>query len=876
MSIRISFNQIDYIINSINRAESAQGLAERVTIWLGKHLAPALIGLHHRTQDFITLVTSDHYQMPAPVQSWMESPRTWQHWQSWSGPVWLNEHNQPVGLKYVAPALLIPLRHNQITYGILWIDAGDHPLDMQSGNGQLAIMLAGLIAARLHHLSLNTHWNNLVSHLNDFSHALALRTPVDDLWTLVHDQLASLFQTSSFFVALRDSEPSLLYLPVVSALGQQQPAIPMPNVGITRYILQTGIPLHFRELPLEDDRLQGLGIERHTEEVGSQSHSWLGVPIRDRNNMVIGVIALQHTLAHHFNEADLSLLMLMAVQLAQTLEHLRVLEAEQDRRRIADTLIEVTQVVTSTLKTEMVMERILDQIQRIIGYDRAFILLPTLEAGVATIAALQGQHHTALGERIRLAPDSQEAWSMQEPVITADAMQQAKANGKMRFSELMTRARLTVPMVVQERVTGLIVMEAFRSHAYSKDHASTAFALARQAAIAVENARLHEATLETTRLKDEFLANMSHELRTPLNAITGYSEMLLSQVYGELNSKQYDRLARVVKSGRHLQGMITQLLDLSRIEAGRMNLLVSAASIGDIIYAAIADLTPQIEAKGLRVHVELNADLPRVECDSLRIQQVISNLMGNAIKFTPEGGITVRGAYITIRNHEASDGRELPEEMTIPDGDWLAVSVVDTGVGISEEAQEYIFQAFRQADSSSVREYEGFGLGLAICQQLVRLHHGYLWVESTINVGSTFTFVLPITDKTSLLTPLEDDRTLLLLISTNPETLDSIQQSLAGEPYQVTVTTSPGQAVEIAQRLNPAVVLIEWTAESPYLIDALEHTAETTSIPRIALVNPEMTIDPRAMATTFTLNRPVSTLALLRVLDRIIQPQQMR
>jgi CheY-like chemotaxis protein len=167
-------------------------------------------------------------------------------------------------------------------------------------------------------------------------------------------------------------------------------------------------------------------------------------------------------------------------------------------------------------------------------------------------------------------------------------------------------------------------------------------------------------------------------------------------------------------------------------------------------------------------------------------------------------------------------------------------------------------------------------LGLAICQQLVRLHHGYLWVESIINEGSTFTFILPITNKANFPVPLADDRTLLLLISSNPETLDSIQQSLAGEPYQVTVTTSPGQAVEIAQRLSPAVILIEWMAESPYLIDALEHTAETTSIPRVALVNPEMTIDPRAMATTFTLNRPVSTLALLRVLDRIIQPQHTR
>src|SRR5262249_5554090 len=153
------------------------------------------------------------------------------------------------------------------------------------------------------------------------------------------------------------------------------------------------------------------------------------------------------------------------------------------------------------------------------------------------------------------------------------------------------------------------------------------FALARQAGIAVENARLYEQTMEANRLKNDFLANMSHELRTPLNAIIGYSELLLSQIYGELNAKQYDRVARVVSGGKHLLEMINGVLDLSRIEAGEMNLTLAPLSFDEVVYDAMTDITPQVEAKNLKLTVNLQPSLPPIQADAQRVRQIVTNLL---------------------------------------------------------------------------------------------------------------------------------------------------------------------------------------------------------------------------------------------------------
>jgi signal transduction histidine kinase/DNA-binding response OmpR family regulator len=398
-------------------------------------------------------------------------------------------------------------------------------------------------------------------------------------------------------------------------------------------------------------------------------------------------------------------------------------------------------------------------------------------------------------------------------------------------------------MVAQDRVSGLIVLEKFTPSYYTEDQASTTFALARQAAIAVDNARLHARALEANRLKSEFLANMSHELRTPLNAIIGYSEMLLSQVYGELNAKQYDRLSRVVSGGKHLLEMINGVLDLSRIEAGQMNLATTPLNVIDVVYDAIADITPQIDAKGLKLSLNLESDLPPMAADPQHIRQVITNLLDNAVKFTHEGGISIEVGLVQMRAGVCERGRTPPDSVKVTDGTWVALTIRDSGIGIDPEHHGMIFDAFRQVDASSVRKYEGSGLGLAITRQLVRIQQGYLWVESELGQGSAFTVLMPSyqpEDYSQAASDSGQDQQVVLVVDDNPETMAAAQAALANTPYGVYGAPGPDQAVDIARRLRPAAILLGpgiLGAAGTAFVARLQDYDEVASIPVIVLAS---------------------------------------
>jgi signal transduction histidine kinase len=251
-----------------------------------------------------------------------------------------------------------------------------------------------------------------------------------------------------------------------------------------------------------------------------------------------------------------------------------------------------------------------------------------------------------------------------------------------------------------------------------------------QSTLAIQNARLFREIEQKSRElqtasqhKSQFLANMSHELRTPLNAILGYTELIVDRIYGEVPEKISDVLERVQKSGRHLLGLINDVLDLSKIEAGQLTLGVSEYSFGDVVQAVVSAVESLAAEKKLRMTVDVAADLPIGQGDERRITQVLLNLVGNAIKFTEKGEVAVR---------VANSGGE------------FVVSVADTGPGIAEADRQKIFEEFQQVDSSPTRAKGGTGLGLAIARRIVEMHGGRIWVESTVGKGSTFFFSVPV------------------------------------------------------------------------------------------------------------------------------------
>src|SRR5262249_42853414 len=227
---------------------------------------------------------------------------------------------------------------------------------------------------------------------------------------------------------------------------------------------------------------------------------------------------------------------------------------------------------------------------------------------------------------------------------------------------------------------------------------------------------------EASRHKSQFLANMSHELRTPLNAILGYTELILDNVYGDMSDKARVTLERIQKNGRHLLGLINDVLDLSKIEAGQLVLSTADYSIRDVVHSVYGAVESLASGKNIALRIELAPDLPAASGDERKLTQVLLNLVGNAIKFTDAGEVAIRAF--------AADG-------------MITVAVRDTGPGIPDSDQAKIFEEFQQADSSITRKKGGTGLGLAIAKRIIELHGGRLWVESTLGRGATFSFALP-------------------------------------------------------------------------------------------------------------------------------------
>jgi signal transduction histidine kinase len=319
-----------------------------------------------------------------------------------------------------------------------------------------------------------------------------------------------------------------------------------------------------------------------------------------------------------------------------------------------------------------------------------------------------------------------------EPAQVADIAVPGAYESRLRENLIASgiRAVLAVPMVREGELIGCLVVSRNRPGDFTADTIELLRTFATQSALAIQNARLfREIELKSRELeaasrhKSEFLANMSHELRTPLNAIIGFSEVLSERLFGELNAKQDEYLKDIHASGQHLLSLINDILDLSKIEAGRMELELSNFDLPTTIDNALTLVRERAGRRGIALHKAVDARLGQIEADERKLRQVLLNLLSNAIKFTPEGGRIEVGA-------QAVNGA-------------IEVSVTDTGVGIAPEDQEAVFEEFRQVGTAE-KKVEGTGLGLALSRKFIELHGGRISVKSQVGQGSTFTFTMPV------------------------------------------------------------------------------------------------------------------------------------
>jgi len=291
------------------------------------------------------------------------------------------------------------------------------------------------------------------------------------------------------------------------------------------------------------------------------------------------------------------------------------------------------------------------------------------------------------------------------------------------------RALLAVPLVREGHLLGGLTVIRKATGAFTPDTIELLQTFATQSSLAIQNARLFREIEEKSRQlevasqhKSEFLANMSHELRTPLNAIIGFSEVLSERMFGELNEKQEEYLKDIYASGTHLLSLINDILDLSKIEAGRMELELSDFHLPTALESALTLVRERAGRRGIALQMNVDSRLGQIQADERKVRQVVLNLLSNAIKFTPEGGRI--------------------EVAAVPKDRLVEVSVSDTGVGIASEDQEAVFEEFRQVGTAD-KKVEGTGLGLTLCRKFVELHGGRIWVKSQVGMGSTFTFTIP-------------------------------------------------------------------------------------------------------------------------------------
>lgn len=526
---------------------------------------------------------------------------------------------------------------------------------------------------------------------------------------------------------------------------------------------------------------------------------------------------------------------------------------------------EIGRLVTSTLDLDAIYERSVNLVVERFGFYHASIFINDEFGANTYLQEATGTAGKKLKERKHFLPIGSrstvgEATRTGEVVVVNDTTNTSLHKPNPLLPE--TKAETAIPLRIGDRIIGALDIQSTEVDAFSEDDIAILQLLADQISVGIDNARSYniaqqavEEMREVDRLKSQFLANMSHELRTPLNSIIGFARVILKGIDGPITELQQQDLTAIFNSGQHLLGLINDILDLSRIEAGKMELTFDEVNITDLISSVMSTAAGLVKDKPIKLVSAVAEDLPLVKADAMRIRQVLINFLSNAAKFTEQGEILVKADL-----EETDKGKS-----------EVIVRVIDSGPGIAQEDQVKLFQPFSQVDASLTRKVGGSGLGLSICHHLIQMHNGQIGVQSAVGEGSSFYFTIPTVRRKSTAQNQEDER-VILAIDDDPQIIRLYERYLEPKGFNVIGLSDPSKAKERVEQLKPFAITLDIMMpgyDGWQVLTDLKSSPETRDIPVVVCSIVEDEEKGFSLGAADYLVKPIHEDDLLASLDRL-------
>ncbi len=582
-----------------------------------------------------------------------------------------------------------------------------------------------------------------------------------------------------------------------------------------------------------------------------------------------------------WNPDEVALVEAVSDQLAAVLENRRLFEQTQDALRRTDALFRASRRIVTAVDLSDLYQSVVDEIGRWVGVDQCQLIVFEPQGKYGEIKAAY-----------RATPDTQVLQIPAEGHPLIEMLRDRRQHGieiqdvdadptlaPMRkiLAPLGIKSSMLIPMTVRSELIGLVWLYTVeQTHKFTEAETDFCRAVTGPAAIAIDNLwalkeqqETAERLREVDKLKTQFLANMSHELRTPLNSIIGFARVILKGIDGPLTELQQTDLSAIYNSGQHLLGLINDILDVAKIEAGKMDLNFEEVDLKQIIKGVMSTAIGLVKDKPVQLEQRVPDDLPPIWADSTRVRQIVLNLVSNAAKFTEQGKISVSVSY---------------------NEDWVTIKVADTGIGIPEDKLDTIFEEFTQVDASTTRRAGGTGLGLPITRHFVQMHGGEISVESKGGVGSVFAFTLPIHPREEKEEPAasgatpeaqqpDSNRRLVLAVDDDAHVLSLYKRYLEDEGYQVIGMISSEDVVQKAKEVLPYAITLDVLMPGKdgwQVLQELKNCPETHDIPIVICSILSEEGRGFSMGAADYLVKPIMEDELLNALGRLDHPKNKR